>query len=138
MRSGVLQQIADPEQLYSRPVNDFVADFVGVTNRLPAGSRGDRPRSSAARLSCSPARRAAVRDRPGPPEHLSIDRTDANSTVVSASFLGSHGKVVVAPDAAPGTTLVVQVRSAEVTTYAPGDRVCVATDRCGGPRGPAE
>ena len=34
MRGGRLEQIAAPEELYSRPVNDFVADFVGVTNRL--------------------------------------------------------------------------------------------------------
>jgi len=126
MRSGVLQQIAGPEQLYSRPVNDFVADFVGVTNRLPGHVSGGSAAVLGGSVELLPGSVAS-----GPatvlvrPEHLTFDRMHSNSTVVSASFLGSHAKVVVAPDAMPGATLVVQVRSADVATYAPGDRVFV-------------
>ncbi len=36
MRSGRLEQIAAPETLYSAPSTQFVAEFVGLTNRLPA------------------------------------------------------------------------------------------------------
>ncbi len=31
---GVIQQIASPEELYERPVNSFVAQFIGENNRL--------------------------------------------------------------------------------------------------------
>lgn len=34
MDHGVIQQIGDPETIYSRPVNSFVANFIGVANLL--------------------------------------------------------------------------------------------------------
>ncbi|NLS09880.1 ABC transporter ATP-binding protein [Nesterenkonia sp. MY13] len=37
MRSGVLQQFDTPETLYQNPATEFVAEFVGRFNRLPAG-----------------------------------------------------------------------------------------------------
>jgi putative spermidine/putrescine transport system ATP-binding protein len=36
MRAGRLEQLAAPAELYDRPATDFVAEFVGTTNRLPA------------------------------------------------------------------------------------------------------
>ncbi|OJY78700.1 ABC transporter ATP-binding protein [Rhizobium sp. 60-20] len=35
MKRGALQQIGPPVELYSKPANAFVADFIGVTNFLP-------------------------------------------------------------------------------------------------------
>ena len=45
MRKGVLQQIGTPEQLYTRPVNTFVATFIGspAMNLVPAGTLGLGP-----------------------------------------------------------------------------------------------
>jgi spermidine/putrescine transport system ATP-binding protein len=36
MNEGVLLQIGTPEEIYERPVNRFVADFIGQTNLLDA------------------------------------------------------------------------------------------------------
>ena len=36
MRDGLVQQQGRPEVLYERPVNTFVANFIGVSNPLPA------------------------------------------------------------------------------------------------------
>jgi iron(III) transport system ATP-binding protein len=36
MNQGTIQQIGDPYTLYVRPVNAFVANFIGVANLLPA------------------------------------------------------------------------------------------------------
>ena len=36
MRNGVLEQFASPHELYERPVNTFVARFIGSANILPA------------------------------------------------------------------------------------------------------
>ena len=36
MRDGKIQQQGDPTELYERPVNRFVADFIGTSNFLPA------------------------------------------------------------------------------------------------------
>ncbi|HET9345285.1 MAG TPA: ABC transporter ATP-binding protein [Candidatus Limnocylindrales bacterium] len=34
MRDGLIQQLGGPEELYERPVNRFVADFIGVSNPI--------------------------------------------------------------------------------------------------------
>jgi spermidine/putrescine transport system ATP-binding protein len=36
MRDGRIQQMGDPAELYERPVNRFVADFIGTSNFIPA------------------------------------------------------------------------------------------------------
>ncbi|THE64717.1 ABC transporter ATP-binding protein [Salinadaptatus halalkaliphilus] len=36
LNDGWVEQIGTPEEIYERPVNRFVADFVGVSNMLPA------------------------------------------------------------------------------------------------------
>ena len=40
MRSGKLEQVAEPAELYSRPATAFVAEFVGTMNRLPGELAG--------------------------------------------------------------------------------------------------
>src|SRR4029077_15538419 len=35
MRQGMLEQIAAPDELYTNPATAFVAEFVGVMNRIP-------------------------------------------------------------------------------------------------------
>jgi multiple sugar transport system ATP-binding protein len=43
MKDGVLQQVGDPQQLYDRPDNTFVAGFIGspAMNFFPAAVKGD-------------------------------------------------------------------------------------------------
>ena len=41
MRQGRLEQIAVPAELYDRPATAFVAEFVGVMNRIPGELKGD-------------------------------------------------------------------------------------------------
>ena len=36
MHDGVIEQLGDPIEIYSRPVNRFVANFIGTTNFVPA------------------------------------------------------------------------------------------------------
>src|SRR5579862_5802549 len=40
MRNGKLEQIAAPDELYEHPATAFVAEFVGVMNRLPGELQG--------------------------------------------------------------------------------------------------
>jgi putative spermidine/putrescine transport system ATP-binding protein len=125
MRDGRLEQIAAPEELYSRPVNDFVADFVGVTNRI-AGQADSNSATVLGQL--VPLLDGSAGSGPVTvlvrPEHLTVD-ADPNGahTVTSVSFLGAHGRVVVA--LADGGRAIVQVPSRSVAGYAPGTRVTV-------------
>jgi ABC-type Fe3+/spermidine/putrescine transport system ATPase subunit len=36
MDKGVIQQIGDPQTIYARPANRFVANFIGAANLMPA------------------------------------------------------------------------------------------------------
>ena len=125
MRSGRLEQIAAPEELYSRPVNDFVADFVGVTNRLA----GQADSQAATVLGQSvPLLDGSATSGPVTvlvrPEHLAVQSDPAGAdTVTSVSFLGAHGRVVV--ELADGGQAIVQVPSGSVADYSPGSRVSV-------------
>src|SRR5437879_8595717 len=40
MQSGRLEQVGPPTTIYSRPATPFVAEFVGLTNRLPGNVKG--------------------------------------------------------------------------------------------------
>ena len=42
MRDGLIQQLGGPTELYERPVNRFVADFIGSSNFMAGKVAGDR------------------------------------------------------------------------------------------------
>ena len=90
MSQGRLEQLAAPADLYANPATPFVADFVGLNNKVPA--RGFRRPCGAARclgarsgrLLISGAGLAMVR-----PESVTLTADRAGtSSVISVSFLG--------------------------------------------------
>jgi spermidine/putrescine transport system ATP-binding protein len=46
MRDGLIQQLGDPAELYERPVNRFVADFIGSSNFMPGTIESIEPAAS--------------------------------------------------------------------------------------------
>jgi len=129
MSEGQLEQIAPPEELYTRPRTRFVAEFVGLTNRLPAtpdGAAAEILGSQVPLLAGSAtagAGIALVR-----PESLSVAPSgDGNATVVTRSFLGSLCRVVCELDGGP--EVVAQALIEEATDLHPGVRVRVTVSR---------
>jgi ABC-type Fe3+/spermidine/putrescine transport system ATPase subunit len=100
MRDGRIQQIATPKTLYERPVNRFVADFVGTNNFIPGvcKERGDDRTLVETPL-------GLVHGRPAPavppgtpcvlavrPENVTLGAVEGNvfeGRVAFASYLGS-------------------------------------------------
>jgi len=143
MNAGRLEQLASPAQLYKNPATPFVADFVGLTNRLHCRVAGGVARvlGGAVPLLAGSAGDglAIVLVRP---EGVTIAPVGsggsggsggAAATVVSASFLGASGKIVARLESSEGVgdLVSVQVDNTDVTAYAPGQRVLLA------PRGDA-
>lgn len=122
MNAGRLEQIAPPAQLYSEPATPFVADFVGLTNRLRATADGASAQvlgGSVPLLPGSASGDVMVLVRP---EAIRIEpAADGAAQVVSASFLGGHGRVIVRNER--DELVTVQVGNAEVEHFRPGERV---------------
>jgi len=139
MSNGNVLQQGGPREVYDRPANRFVADFVGDTNFLEGsvsvdggkavfevgGSTVDAPESD---VQAGPAT-LMVR-----PEFLSLRSTDATDgppglpgRVVNVAFLGNHTRITVAT--AAGEMVVVKPHGTRETTadtqHGLGEEVCV-------------
>ncbi len=136
MNAGRLEQLATPSELYRQPATPFVADFVGLANRLRCRVEGKTAHVLGGTV---PLLDGSAGNGPAivlvRPEGVTIaaaggaDSQQANATVVSSSFLGASGKVAARLDSADGAgeLVSVQVDNAAVTAYAPGDRVRIST-----------
>jgi spermidine/putrescine transport system ATP-binding protein len=134
MRSGRIVQAGSPAALYDRPVNRYVADFVGKSNFIdgtlagPAGARGQVQSASGLRFSgrtggpLAPGARVSLSLRP---EQIALTRAAPDGalpvTVVNRIFLGEHTEYLVR-HAVLGDLLVLVARQAEAGegSFAPG------------------
>ena len=128
MRAGRLEQIAPPETLYSSPSTQFVAEFVGLTNRLPATVTDGQASVAGTTL---PTLDGSLRDGVGTalvrPESVRlVSDPDGSATVVTSSFLGAISRLSV--EAADGSRFVTQVPRSEAIGLGVGDRVRVSID----------
>ncbi len=131
MSTGRLEQLAAPAELYNAPATPFVADFVGLTNRLSCTVADGHAAVLGGSVPLLPGSASA-----GPatvlirPEGVLIEASgEGTATVVSSSFLGAQGRVIARN--AARELVHVQVSNSEVTDYRPGQRVLLS------PRGDA-
>jgi len=135
MHNGVIEQLGTPEDLYRRPATPFVADFVGVSNRLTGVLREDGVLVHGVLLPVASNEHgipvgeqaiAFVR-----PENVRITRTaegtapaGPSGSVVASGFLGSLRRTVVRlddDDAGVGDDVAVQHAAGE--QYEAGEAV---------------
>jgi len=129
MRAGQLEQLGPPGAVYSRPQTPFVAEFVGLSNRLPAQVSGSTALVLGVRLplvdQSTPdgAAIAIVR-----PEAISLagasDDSSADDplvgTVIATVFLGAVSRITV--DLGGGLTALAQLPTADASGYPAGTR----------------
>jgi putative spermidine/putrescine transport system ATP-binding protein len=123
MRDGRLEQIAAPTELYSQPATPFVAEFVGLSNRLPAVVVDGHASVLGARIpvlaGSVPSGRGLALVRP---ESVSVEPSGSGeATVVSVAFLGPISRVHCT--LSDGQEVEAQISSALAATLSPQDKV---------------
>jgi putative spermidine/putrescine transport system ATP-binding protein len=127
MRAGRLEQVATPDELYSRPATAFVAEFVGTMNRLPGelGSDGTTVTVIGVTVPVQPggpgsgAVDALVR-----PENLTVAPSEAGDGIVTVrTFLGAVTRLTVRLSG--DTEVVVDVPTTSAGDVTPGTAVQV-------------
>ena len=96
MNAGNIEQIGTPEELYTSPVSAFVANFVGLSNRIPAEITGHEVLLYGQKL-------ALLGESPGDgpalamvrPEDIAFSPAGLEVSVVASSFLGSFRRTQV-------------------------------------------
>jgi putative spermidine/putrescine transport system ATP-binding protein len=126
MQAGRLEQLAAPAEVYSRPATPFVAEFVGLTNKLAGQVSGATVTVRGCALplmdAAVPAGAATALVRP---EAVTLaDSSGASGPltgmVVSSTFLGATSRVTVDLG---GTTVLAQLPTAEAARHPAGSRV---------------
>ncbi|HEY4753731.1 MAG TPA: ABC transporter ATP-binding protein [Candidatus Limnocylindrales bacterium] len=126
MSDGRLEQIAPPAELYDRPQTRFVAEFVGLTNRIPGHTDGDVVEVVGARVPLLPGAtdRGPVQALVRPENVHLVPADDGIGRVLAVSFLGSLCRAQVAlPDE---TIVVAQMGASDSTGLIPGAPVDVS------------
>ncbi len=125
MSAGRLQQIAPPAELYERPRTAFVAEFVGLTNKVRGTVRSSKVSVLGAEVpvleGSVDAGEATVLVRPE--SVLVSPDLEGNGRVVAATYLGALCRVQVELDDA--SLVLAQVSSAEIAELALGTPVRV-------------
>ena len=131
MSQGKLEQLAAPAELYANPATPFVAEFVGLNNKVPAEVSDGQARllgTSVPALTgsvASGAGLAMVR-----PESVTVDADPSGTaSVTSVAFLGPISRVHLT--LADGTAVGAQMASSAARAFAPGDRVTVGVEPSG-------
>jgi putative spermidine/putrescine transport system ATP-binding protein len=125
MRSGRLEQVAGPDELYERPATAFVAEFVGTMNRLPA-------RLADGGVEVLGARRPVLGARPPGPAVVALVRPEAVAVradpagpgrVLTRTFSGATTRLaVLLPD---GIEVRADVPSPDSRDLVPGTTVAL-------------
>jgi len=146
MRAGRIEQISTPDELYLRPINRFVAGFVGEANLLPGEVRHGEVQTMVGRFraagdALADGTRAEVLLRPEQLHMLPVarlsspPRPESVLTIVRRVFHGSEVHHVLRSETgleieaatpssatlAVGTEVIAHARAKEVPVYPTGD-----------------
>jgi putative spermidine/putrescine transport system ATP-binding protein len=129
MREGKLEQLAPPTDVYSRPATPFVAEFVGLTNRLAGtvsgGSVSVRGRDLPLVDTSTPAGPVTALVRPEAVTLASDSSGESGplvGTVIASTFLGATSRVTVDLG---DTTILAQLATSDATALPAGSRVAL-------------
>ena len=109
MNGGKLEQIGTPEEIYNRPVNSFVLDFIGNSNIIKDGN----------------GKSIFVR-----PEHIKINKSSGNlkGKIISRIFMGSYLTYIVQTEQG-----IINVKETNVQNefYEVNEEIYLEFSKCG-------
>lgn len=114
MKSGEIQQVGTPEEIYNEPANRYVAGFIGESNILPGVMLEDyKVRFDDITFDCvdfgfKPNENVDVVIRPEDIDIVAPDQGKMNGEVLSVLFKGVHYEIIV--ETVPGTSVTVNMR----------------------------
>lgn len=125
MSRGRLEQLAAPADVYANPATPFVAEFVGLNNRVPARVASGRAELFGTEL---PTLTGSITSGAGTamlrPEYVTVTADPAGAaTVKSVAFLGPISRVYV--ELLDGVVVSAQLSSSQARTFTVGERVTV-------------
>jgi putative spermidine/putrescine transport system ATP-binding protein len=135
MREGRLEQLAPPTEVYSRPATSFVAEFVGLSNRLAGEVRGGEVIVRGCKLPLverdTPDGQVVALVRPeavslasnAPESGAGTGSSLLTGTVIAITFLGATSRVTVDLG---DTRVMAQLPTSEASALAAGSRVALA------------
>ena len=129
MNKGRLEQIAAPDELYDHPATAFVAEFVGVMNRVPGELQSSKAVTALDRTVAVMNENADLSAGPVDvlvrPEGLTMQVIEnGNGIVTTRTFLGSVTRVGVLLSG--DVTVQIDKASSEAAALAPGTSVQVS------------
>ena len=129
MREGHIEQLAPPTEVYSRPATSFVAEFVGLSNRLSGEVRDGNVIVRGFTLPLvereTPDGQVVALVRPEAVTLVSHDAPESGplvGTVIAVTFLGATSRVSVNLGDA---TILAQLTTADATALPAGSRVAL-------------
>ncbi|MEN9643824.1 MAG: hypothetical protein RL238_493 [Actinomycetota bacterium] len=134
LKDGLLQQCASPRELFTRPINMFVAGFIGspAMNMVHCTVDADGAEFSSMRIPLTPEQRSALTSGSLSvgvrPEglHLSHDGTGMHATIDTVEELGSDSYLYCTPQGHEGLSVVS--RAEGLSGAKPGDTVVLRPD----------
>jgi multiple sugar transport system ATP-binding protein len=134
LRDGILQQCASPRDLFTRPLNSFVAGFIGspAMNMMEATMGSDGATFGSLVIELTPEQRSALTSDKVTvgvrPEGLHAKGDGGlDATVITVEELGSESYLYCTPVAHPELTVVS--RTEGLSSIRPGDLVHLVPDR---------
>jgi iron(III) transport system ATP-binding protein len=131
IHGGRLQQYGTPQDVYARPANRVVADFMGLVNLLPATVIGPNMIEAAGGLKLQVALPDGIKTGDKVevsirPENIRLNGagSGAPATISERTFLGNISEYYASLDSGP--TLRVQTHPGQV--FAVGDKVAIEID----------
>jgi putative spermidine/putrescine transport system ATP-binding protein len=131
MGNGRIQQAASPVEIYRKPVNSFVADFIGSTNLLPVRQAGDGQGVSAPGGTIPGVTLGAGRDQATVsvrPEDVHLVPADQAPLTGRISFIRDLGASIETFVDAGGTQIVAVTSPRERAAFQVGDTVGLRLD----------